>query len=191
MHLSQHPTCPCWHLLSICVTLKIAFHPLYLRYPSWNKADTLAALVIYDMDWASRVFTCTPLLSVSCGTNIWGNCAWGQVVPWPQPFSVSFLISQSFFRCCCVLGVACYGIECLCLWWEVSLVGWSWLRSFLQMLSLSLWMLLFRERSIFHFEISSGTYIIFMTVVTQAEKVPEVCLTRIAWTEIEKAGWHT
>lgn len=54
--------------------------------------------------------------------------------------------------------------------------------------SFSLWMFLFRERSIFHFDISSGTYIIFMTVVTQAVKVPEVCLTRIAWTEIEKAG---
>lgn len=137
MHLSQHPTCPCWHLLSICVTLKIAFRPLYIRYPSWNKAVTLAALVIYDMDWASCVFTCTPsLLSVSCGTNIWGNRAWGQVVPWPQPFSVSFLISQSFFRCCCVLGVACYGVECLCLWWDVSHVGWSWLRSFLWVLFL-------------------------------------------------------
>lgn len=31
-------------------------------------------------------------------------------------------------------------------------------------------------------------YIIFMTVVTQEVKAPEVCLTRIAWTEIEKAG---
>lgn len=51
--------------------------------------------------------------------------------------SVSFLISQSFFRCCCgVLGVACYGVKCLCLWWEVSPVGSSWLRSFLQVLFL-------------------------------------------------------
>lgn len=130
------------------------------------------------------MFTCTPpLLSVSCGTNIWGNRAWGQVVPWPQPFSVSFLISQSFFRCCCVLGVACYGVECLCLpMW----VGAGYAAFF--GCSFSLWMFLFWERSIFHFDISSGKYIIFMTVVTQAVKVPEVCLTRIAWTEIEKAG---
>lgn len=65
-----------------------------------------------------------PLLWDQHAAQPWPRSACSVSTPLPD---VSFMISQSFFRCCCVLGVACYGVECLRLWWEVSPLSSSWL----------------------------------------------------------------
>lgn len=129
-------------------------------------------------------------LSPSCGIRMQRNHAQGQVVPLPSPLSVSFFDFSILFPL-----LLCFG--CCVLQCQVSL---SLVRSFpceFKLVTqlgrgtflLCLDVVVYRITcfSCKHLT-TSGINTIFVMLVTQEEKVPQVCLTRIAWTEIEKAG---
>lgn len=146
VRLSQQPTCPCWHLS----VFKNSFPPAVFKVPVLNNAASLSA-VIYDMDWASRVFTCTPL-SVSCGTNIRRKLSWGQVVPSLHPSVCSFWFLNPF-SVVVVFWVLHVTVSSVSVSGEkFPLRVWAGYAAFFRC-SFSLWMLLFRERSIFHLDI--------------------------------------